>query len=489
MACVGCGANVTADAPGDAPPPDVRIVKPQLRNITRVVGQPSFVESYERTSIFPKLSGYVEKWYVDIGDPVKKNQVLVDLFVPEIEEDYRTKKATVELDKQRVELAKKTVLVAKADVQAADARLTSTRAIWDRYDAQVVRWQSEVERLTDEVNRGVIDEQVLRESENQLKAATAARDASVAEIEKAEADLESKIATLHQDEVAVDVAEADVQVATSDWKRMEAWVGYLKLYAPYDGVVIGRAANTGDFVLPAKGDPTARARSVELSPSGEAAPVYVIDRTDVVRVFVDIPEHDANYVRAGSRATVLVKAFRDQPIAATVTRTSWALNVKSRTLRAEIDLPNVGSEIPTDLPESTRRALSEVRLPKTDTQILPGMYAYGKVIIERPHALALPASAIVYNGERAFCWIYRNGKAMRLEIQLGVREGKWVEVTNHLRLPADDAVQNVSLNGSAGPAGKNPDEAWVPFDGTEEVIVGNLAALSEGGPVTLASLK
>ncbi len=96
-----------------------------------------------------------------------------------------------------------------------------------------------------------------------------------------------------------------------------------------------------------------------LSPSG-AAPIYVVDRTDIVRIFVDIPEEDANYVHIGTKASVLAKAYRDQPIPATVTRTSWALNIKSRTLRAEIDLPNTGS------------------------QLLPGMYAYAKVIIERP---------------------------------------------------------------------------------------------------------
>ncbi len=237
----------------DAATPSVRVVRPELRNITRVVGQPSFVESYERTSIFPKLSGYIEKWYVDIGDTVKKDQVLADLFVPEIEEDYRTKKATVELDKQRVELAKKTVLVADADVKAADARLTSARAIWDRYEAQVVRWKSEVERLTHEVASGVIDEQVLRESENQLKAAAAVRDAADAEIDKAKADFESKTATFHQDNVAVAVAEANVKVATSDWKRMEAWVGYLKLYAPFNGIVVGATRTRAISCCPPRG--------------------------------------------------------------------------------------------------------------------------------------------------------------------------------------------------------------------------------------------
>ena len=127
----------------------------------------------------------------------------------------------------------------------------------------------------------------------------------------------------------------------------------------------------------------------------------MVDRTDIVRIFVDIPEQDANYVQIGSKATVLVRAYRDQPIPGTVTRTSWALNIKSRTLRAEIDLPNPGS------------------------QLLPGMYAYAKVIIERPGVRALPVSAmhiektILHVGEKTFCWTYEDGHAKRIEVETG----------------------------------------------------------------------
>src|SRR5207248_1120008 len=131
----------------------------------------------------------------------------------------------------------------------------------------------------------------------------------------------------------------------------------------------------------------------------------------VVRIFVDIPEQDANYVRIGTKATVLARAYRDMELPASVTRTSWALNVKSRTLRAEIDLRNPNGEI------------------------LPGMYAYGKVIIERPGVRALPLEALSYSGDQTYCWRYEHGQAVRTEIETGVSDGEWIEVTNR-RLPA-----------------------------------------------------
>ena len=103
-------------------PRPCRLIQPQARNIVRVVGQPSFIESYERTSIYPKPTAYIQKWIVDIGDKVKKGDVLATLFAPELVEELGTKKATVVLDRERIALAKEVVEVAKADVEAAEAR-------------------------------------------------------------------------------------------------------------------------------------------------------------------------------------------------------------------------------------------------------------------------------------------------------------------------------------------------------------------------------
>ena len=93
----------------------------------------------------------------------------------------------------------------------------------------------------------------------------------------------------------------------------KAWVDYLTLTAPFDGVISARNANTFDFVLPTTGDPTAFYLSPDISPGGTAAPIYVVDRLDIVRIFVDIPEQDANFVNIGTKATVLARAFRDEP--------------------------------------------------------------------------------------------------------------------------------------------------------------------------------
>jgi multidrug efflux pump subunit AcrA (membrane-fusion protein) len=440
----GCGHKEKTHYESVTKPPTVRLIQPEVRKIVRVVGQPSFIEAYERTSIYPKVTGYIEKWIVDIGDKVKKNDVLATLFVPELVEDFGTKKATVKLDEERVDLARKVVEVADADVKAAQARLDEARAILAKYQSEVDRWDTEVKRLQREVDRGVVDPQILLESTNQWRSSVAARDAARATIQKAEAELLSYEAKLAKAKVDVAVAQADLGVATSEAKRLEAWVGYLTLPAPFDGVIVARNANTFDFVLPATGDPTAMQRGPYLSP-GRAAPIYVVDRTDIVRIFVDVPEQDANYIQIGTKATVLVRAYRDEPIPGSVTRTSWALNVKSRTLRAEIDLPNPGS------------------------QLLPGMYAYANVIIERPGVRAIPVAALTYSGEKTFCWRYLDGRAVRSEIRTGVSDGDWIEVTNFQIAERP-----------------KPLDPWVPVNGSEKVILGDLSVLADGAPVEVA---
>ncbi len=305
------------------------------------------------------------------------------------------------------------------------------------------------------MKRGVVNPQDVLQTTNRWKATIAQRDTAAATVRKATAELLARRAALSQAKIDVGVAEADLKVAESEEKRLQAWVDYLVLPAPFDGVVVARNANTFDFVMPTGGDPSALHRSPYLAPGAAAAPIYVVDRTDIVRVYVDIPESDADYVHVGSNATVLVRAYRDQPIPATVTRSVVALNIQSRTLRAEIDLPNPTS------------------------QLLPGMYAYAKVTIERPGVRAMPVEAlmhlgdktVLHIGEKTFCWLYNNGHAQRIELQTGVSDGKWIEVTNRR-----ESIPN---------AGATNEEAWTPIDGTEQVILGNLSTLAEGSHVNV----
>jgi hypothetical protein len=181
--------------------------------------------------------------------------------------------------------------------------------------------------------------------------------------------------------------------------------------------------------------------------------VYVVARTDLVRVYVDVAESDAiNIVsrvdkaagdpRAVTRGQVHIYALDDAEIPAEATRSTWALNFKSRTLRTEIDLPNLGAKL------------------------LPGMYAYGKLLIERANVKAVPLPAVLEIGNQFGCYFHVGGKAVWTQVQTGVNDGKWIE------------VQKKVLNGEP-----------VDFDGSEEIIVSNLGELTNGKPVQVSLPK
>jgi len=235
----------------------------------------------------------------------------------------------------------------------------------------------------------------------------------------------------------VEAARAKTQVSREDVKRVAALVGYTHITSPYDGIVVTRNANTGDYLQPGSGDQSVS--SVAPGQSNAHVPLYVVARTDMIRVFVDIPEMDASSVTRGTTARVRVQALRDEEIPAAVTRTSWSLNHETRTLRAEIDLPN------------------------PDSRLLPGMYAYGKVLIHHGNVRALPLAAIVELGNQNCCYLYDHGKAVQTPVQTGISDGIWVEA-----------------------AKKRVEGTWTDFTGKEEVILGDLSELTDGQMVKVA---
>ena len=151
-AATGCGGDAKTSYTSVSEPPTVRIIRPSVRNIVRVVGQPSFIESYERTSIFPKLTAYIEKWMVDIGDRVKKGDVLATLFVPEVVEDFGTKNATVSSTRNESTWPARSSRWPMPTSRRPRRAWSRPRRHWAspgrgrRWDSQVKRIQREVER-------------------------------------------------------------------------------------------------------------------------------------------------------------------------------------------------------------------------------------------------------------------------------------------------------------------------------------------------------
>ena len=387
----GCMPAATAQqAPAGSALEVVLAGKPARKTLTLTTTQPARIDPLVQAPIHSKLAAYVGEVLVDFGDVVKKDQPLAKLVAPELEAELLQKKALLEQARAQLQQVEAAAKAAEAAVATAQSRVVQVEAGIDRAQADVARWRSESSRLSllagsGSVNRQLVDEtlQKLGAAEASLKEAAAAIEAAKATVLQAQAEAAKAVSDISAAKAQIRVAEANVAQST-------AQNSYLTLLAPFSGIVINRRVDPGYFVQPA--------------PSS-AAPLFVVARTDKVRVFVSIPEVEASYVDLGDPVTLELPSLRGAEITAKVTRTSYALDSANRSLEAIIDLDNAAG------------------------QLRPGSFATAKIVLqEKKEVLVLPSAAVVRQGKEAFCYRLIGGKASKTPLQLGIKVGDDFEV-------------------------------------------------------------
>ncbi len=221
----------------------------------------------------------------------------------------------------------------------------------------------------------------------------------------------------------VDVAEAAAKASKQAMESRRTLMNYMKIYAPFTGVITARFADPGALIQAATGS------------ASQATPLYTIMNLDTVRVYVSIPQEDARLAKPGVPVVLTSSDMEHKEWKASITRTTRALDPTSRMLLAEIDLPNKEGELQ------------------------PGMYVTATLsLLEHKQALVIPPEAIVSganNGKKSV-FVVEGNIAHRIPIKTGVDDGRWVEVVEGLT-------------------------------GTEDVVVVGKEGLSEGHPVVASS--
>ena len=386
--CQSSSSKADGHAPASSTPAaTARVVAgpPVRKTLRRESVQPGQIEAFEFTPLFAKFPCYVQKLSVDIGDRVEANQLLVELFLPELKNELRQKEAALNQAQAEIEFARAAVVAAEAAVATAKANVSSAEAGIIRAEADVTRWKSQYARIGQLAAGGSVDRKLEDETRDSLKAAEAASGEAHAKVEAAKATLLQSQAELAKAKANEAVARARHGNADADLSREKSLLEYTQIRAPYAGVVTERNVNRGDFVQPAT--------------TMTAKPMLTVASTDTVRIFVDVPEMDSPLVEAGRAGYVSVQALPDRIVEGKVARTSWVLGA-NRTLHTELDLPN---------PKGLLR---------------PGMYATAHIVLEeRPDVYVLPLSAIVRDGKQAFCWVVKGGVAKRTPITTGLQVG------------------------------------------------------------------
>jgi len=282
--------RVRASAPSrshdsrDAVPAAVAIVKrAAIGNSFSVAGE--FIP-YQEIEMHAKVSGYVRKINVDIGDRVKTGQVLAVLEVPELMAQLQGTNAGVRRSQQEIERAQNEV----ARDQAQYAAL----------HANAIRLEQ-----ADKARPGLIAQQELDDAQAKDRAAAA-------QVESAKAALSS--------------ARQQLEMSQANNTQVSAMSDYTRIVAPFDGVVTWRYADTGALVQAG-------------TSNSNSAPVVKLAQVNVLRLRIPVPESLAASVRVCQPADVSVQATGEH-FTGHVTRFTDALDRTTRSMQVEIDVPN-----------------------------------------------------------------------------------------------------------------------------------------------------
>jgi len=203
---------------------------------------------------------------------------------------------------------------------------------------------------------------------------------------------------------AADARDADLQVAQANVKRLQELQGFEKIVSPFSGIVTARNIDNGNLVS---------------AGSGQTQPLFRIAQTDMLRIYVTVPQTQARSIVPGQSATVSVREIPDKTFNAKVVRTAGALDPAARTL------------------------LTELQLPNADGELFPGMYAEVKFAL--PHddrTLVVPGNAVMIRSDGPKVLVVDAKQTIRARaVKLGRDLGDKVEIVSGLD-PAESLVAN-----------------------------------------------
>ena len=305
--------------------------------VSRTVELPAEIAPYLSVSLHAKVPGYVERVLVDRGSVVKLGELLAELSAPEMQ--------------ARIAEAESKVQAAESDHLQAEAQLAGAESTYERLQ----------------------------------KAAETPGAVAGNEVIQAQKQVEAAQALVRSRQQAGRAAEAAVRAE----KDLQA---YLKITAPFDGVVTERSVHPGALVGPGA-DPV----------------LLVIQQISHLRLVVAVPEEDVGAMAPGASIPFHVPAYPERTYTGTVARIAHALDRQTRTMPVELDVFN------------------------RDGTLAPGMYPSVKWPVRREHpALFVPKTSVVTTTERTFVIRSQNGHAEWLDVKKGAAEGDLVEVSGNL---------------------------------------------------------
>ncbi|HEV3144525.1 MAG TPA: efflux RND transporter periplasmic adaptor subunit [Gemmataceae bacterium] len=300
--------------------------KPPSGDKEKALNLPGHLEAFEQVDLYSRVAGFIQIVTVDIGDRVKKGQILAELSLPEVEAEYKIKLAEVEQAKAEVEVAVRSVQAARAAMESVKLQVREAEAGVKSAQANLNAHKAQLERMRKLLESSAIDQALLDEVTHKFEAAKAGVEAAEAHQQAVKAGVEESLAQHARAEAMARVAEARLAVTRAEAQRTTVMLEFARIRAPFEGTVTRRTVAAGDFA--------------QTPDRGKTQPLLVVARTDVLRMVIDVPENDVPHISVGTPAVVHFAALKDQEFKGKVTRLGGAIDRTNGTLRAEIYLPN-----------------------------------------------------------------------------------------------------------------------------------------------------
>ena len=267
--------------------PSAKVAAAQRGDISHVLTLAGQFQPYQVVDVHPKVSGYMSRINVDIGDVVHQGQTLAVLEVPEL----------------------------KAELQQTVFQLQQSK--------------EEMAQAQHEIDRAEAVHVALHAASERLKQAAEGRPGLIAqqELDDAQAKDLSSEAQVNAAKAAMAAAQGHAGAAQSDHQRIAALENYTNVTAPLDGVVIWRYADTGALIQGGTNS------------NDQALPIVRLSQSNLLRLRIPVPEDDVKYVHAGDQLQVRVDAI-GRSFTGKIVRFTREVNFETRTMETEVDVEN-----------------------------------------------------------------------------------------------------------------------------------------------------
>ncbi|MCM3872152.1 MAG: efflux RND transporter periplasmic adaptor subunit [Pyrinomonadaceae bacterium] len=408
--------------------PVVNVVQAQQAPASSDLQLPGDVEAIQVAAVSAQTTGYLRNLHADIGDRVRARQLLAEIDTPQVDQ---------QLQEARANLAQSVASLgqAEANLNQAVANVEYARVTYERnqYLAQ----------------QHVVSDQV----RDQMKTA-----------------YDAALATVAAMQANINAAKAAIASSEANVRSLIALQGFQKVFSPFAGIITARNVEIGSLISPGSSSVSSSVGTTASSATlpgtgttsqGTNAPaasggLFEIARIDTLRIFISVPQAFASTIKPGQTATISIRELPEKTFAGRVVRTTSALDPGSRTL------------------------LTEVQIPNSNNQLLPGMYATVSFGVQSPDpAVRIPATALIIHAEGPqVAMVTGDQKVHYRKVVIGRDYGNELDIISGLEPGAtiivnvaDGLQEGAQVQTQAAPSGnqtRNPANNPAPKQGRQQ---------------------